>query len=58
MPPDWQTEEVSPMFKKARQDGLYQGPYQGPYQGALAEPHIQEERCGFGPGRRTLDRRF
>ncbi|TWW77394.1 hypothetical protein D4764_12G0007840 [Takifugu flavidus] len=49
---DWQTGAVVPLFKKGdrRVSGVLERRVR-----RLVEPRIQEEQCGFRPGRGTLD---
>ncbi|KAI3358894.1 hypothetical protein L3Q82_015286 [Scortum barcoo] len=46
VPLEWQTGVVVPLFKK----GYWRGEF-----GPIVDPRIQEEQCGFHPGRGTLD---
>ena len=66
MPLDWQTGVVVPLFKKGdrRVCSNYRGitllslpgkVYSGVLERRVVEPRIQEEQCGFHPGRGTVD---
>ncbi|KAK0137883.1 putative RNA-directed DNA polymerase from transposon X-element [Merluccius polli] len=66
VPLDWQTGVVVPLFKKGDGGGITLLSLPGKiYSGVLerrvrqiVEPRIQEEQCGFRPGRGTVDQLY
>ncbi|TWW75469.1 hypothetical protein D4764_13G0001310 [Takifugu flavidus] len=70
VPLDWQTGVVVPLFKKKRVCSNYRGitllslpgkVYSGVLERRvrqIVEPRIQEEQCGFCPGRGTVDQLY
>ncbi|MDF4367286.1 reverse transcriptase domain-containing protein, partial [Vibrio parahaemolyticus] len=63
VPLEWQTRVVVPIFKKGDQRGLslpgkvYSRVLEKRVQ-SIVEPQIEEEQCGFCPGRGTVDQLF
>ncbi|KAK3522832.1 hypothetical protein QTP86_004669 [Hemibagrus guttatus] len=64
VPLDWATGVVVPLFKKggshssASQGKSIPEYWRGESDRSLVEPRIQEEQCGFHPGRGTLDQLY